>query len=162
MTVTCLSYDILTDKFFPCQPCRLYPWGHAFRGHTHFLSHPPTSPTLTSSHSPSLLLSAHNFSMMSAIGGGVGDVREGREGRGGGERGRRKGRKKKRVPYSQVVRSNFLQVGNTLPTPPRTAPPVGLKGVANYHGNHHYANQTAHTLMDRSELPQSNVSRNRL
>ena len=86
-----------------------------------------------------------------------GEVRE--EKRGGGREGK-KGRRKKQTRHSQAVRANFLHVGNTFSTPPRTAPPVGLRGVANSLGNHHHVNQTTQSVKNGSTVPLSHVCEN--
>ena len=138
---------------------RLYPWGHPFRANTHHLHHPPHISPLTSSPSPSPspspLTSPHHYPLVTT--GGLGGLREGGERRGGREG--KKGRTKKKVRHSQVPHSSFLQVGNTLSAPPRTAP-AGLKGVATSLGNHRHGDLAPHAVRSGSKLLPNNVRRN--
>ena len=137
--------------------CRLHPWGNPFHSHKHHSNnlHTSTAQNLASS----ILNPSFQKPPLTAITGL--DITSTMEVDGGGEnaaRERKKKKKKRQTRYAQVIRSSFLQVGNT--TPPRTAPPAGtLKGVANSLGNHHHSNQTTLTnaVSNRSEVQPSNV-----
>ena len=142
----------LTQSLLLLPPSRQLPWKQLHQSTPH-LPHSPTT------HFPSLTTSS---SFLTTPLGGHPHTSTTMAMFGDGGKGRQDGREKRRRQkplHPRPKRSNFLQVSNTLSSPPPRTVPAGLRGVANSIGNHYHGNQTAHLAREGGVMPANEVSR---